>query len=58
MLGAMLGALYGTTCFPFAWYDQLENGEYGRDFCVGLAKELATLDLHVPLKTPPAGDVQ
>jgi ADP-ribosylglycohydrolase len=52
MLGAMLGALYGSSWFPESWYSQLENGEFGRDYCVGLAKAIGEMDLRAPLKTP------
>lgn len=52
ILGGILGALHGTHWIPHDWYHELENEEWGRDYCVGLARSLAGLDLHVIL--PPA----
>mgnify|MGYP002480911479 CR=1 FL=1 len=49
ILGGLLGALYGTSWIPAHWYDPLENGEYGRDYCVQLARAIAQLDLKHPL---------
>ena len=54
MTGALAGALHGQQWLPKSWYDGLENGEYGRDYCVALAKSLATLDLTGTLGTESA----
>jgi len=47
MVGAIVGALHGEEwCSgPVDWATGLENGEYGRDFALGLAERLARLDL-------------
>jgi len=44
--GALAGALHGTQWIPKIWYENLENGEFGRDYAISLGKKLATLDLH------------
>jgi len=49
ILGGMIGALYGTHWIPSHWWTGLENGEYGRDYCVLLGKGLGALDLTKPL---------
>mmetsp|Transcript_44271 Transcript_44271/g.90369 ORF Transcript_44271/g.90369 Transcript_44271/m.90369 type:complete len:387 (+) Transcript_44271:235-1395(+) len=44
MVGAIVGALHGEAwCAP--WAAELENGVHGRDYALGLAGELAALDL-------------
>jgi len=45
IVGAMLGALYGSSWIPARWYDKMENGERGRDYVIALAERLALLDL-------------
>jgi len=45
MVGALVGALHGTAWIPKRWYDNLENGEFGRDWCVAKAKQLSALQL-------------
>ena len=45
IVGAMLGALYGSSWIPVRWYDKMENGERGRDYVIALAERLALLDL-------------
>lgn len=46
MVGAIVGALHGKEGWmPRKLFDGLENGERGRDYALGLAKELAALDL-------------
>lgn len=41
ILGAFLGARYGTGWIPVRWYGLLENGTHGRDYIVQLGKNLA-----------------
>jgi len=43
--GALLGALYGTHWIPTRWFNNIENGPYGRDYTIDLAKQLSMLDL-------------
>ena len=43
MAGALVGALHGASWIPSRWYDNIENGEHGRDEIVNLAGELAVL---------------
>lgn len=44
MVGAIVGALHGEAwCLDLA--SELENGPHGRDFAMGLAEELASLDV-------------
>lgn len=45
ILGGILGSLHGTSWIPWKWYDQLENGEWGRDYCIDIGRGLAKLDL-------------
>lgn len=45
IVGAQLGSLYGSSWIPSRWYDNIENKRHGRDRMVGLAQELARLDL-------------
>jgi len=45
MVAGLMGALHGTSWIPVRWWDNLENGEYGRDFAVGLAERISGLDL-------------
>ena len=52
MCGALCGALHGGSAWmPKRWYDALENGEWGRDRVIAMAKELAALDLGAPVLT-------
>ncbi len=44
MLGAMLGAAHGTLWLPVRWFAMLENGEWGRDYAVALARRLAAME--------------
>jgi len=44
MAGALVGALHGASWIPARWYDNIENGQHGRDEIVALARELAALD--------------
>lgn len=41
LCGALVGALHGDGWFPARWYNAMENGEWGRDALLGLARELA-----------------
>merc|ERR1719350_282400 len=41
MVGAILGALHGTSWIPHRFFDRLENGDNGRDYAIGLALALA-----------------
>ncbi len=43
MLGAMLGAAFGTHWIPLRWFGLLENGAFGRDFAVDLGRRLAAI---------------
>ena len=44
MVGAMVGALFGTSwTHSFDWFNQLENGEWGRDYLISTATQLAKL---------------
>eukprot|EP00828_Plagiopyla_frontata_P030243 TRINITY_DN3931_c0_g1_i1.p1 TRINITY_DN3931_c0_g1~~TRINITY_DN3931_c0_g1_i1.p1 ORF type:complete len:201 (-),score=36.41 TRINITY_DN3931_c0_g1_i1:63-665(-) len=40
ILGGILGALHGTKWIPVRWFENLENGKFGRDYLINLAKEL------------------
>ncbi len=51
MTGAQVGTLHGDSWFPLRWYDNLENGKYGRDYIVKLAEKLA--EIEIPPKTYP-----
>lgn len=48
MVGAIVGALHGTSWIPDRWTNGLENGCRGRDWATNLAKDLAKLDLKEP----------
>jgi poly(ADP-ribose) glycohydrolase ARH3 len=43
MAGALVGALHGASWIPARWYDNIENGQHGRDEIVSLARQLAAL---------------
>jgi len=43
--GALFGALQGTFWIPKRWFDNIENQDFGRDFCIQLGKNLTCLDL-------------
>jgi len=45
MVGGIMGALHGTGWIPIRWWDNLENGEFGRDSAISLALSLAKLDI-------------
>lgn len=46
ILGALLGALHGTSWIPARWFDQIENdAEIGRDALIDVAKQIALLQL-------------
>jgi len=45
MVGAIVGALHGDDGWCEDWAGELENGPRGRDFALGLAEELARLDV-------------
>jgi hypothetical protein len=40
ILRGILGAIHGTSWIPHRWFDNIENGKFGRDYCVDLAKYL------------------
>jgi len=44
MAGALVGALHGASWIPTRWYDNVENGQHGRDEIVRRARERAALD--------------
>ncbi len=41
MTGAQMGALHGKDWLPARWFDNIENGKYGRDYIIKLGTELA-----------------
>ena len=43
MAGALVGALHGSSWIPSCWYDNIENGQHGREEIVSLARRLAAL---------------
>jgi poly(ADP-ribose) glycohydrolase ARH3 len=43
MVGAVVGALHGAERFPKRWYETLENGPFGRDEIIRVARKLAQL---------------
>jgi len=43
--GALLGALMGTKWIPNRWWNNIENGEYGRDYALNIGKKLSLLNL-------------
>lgn len=43
MVGAMVGALHGVERFPKRWYEGLENGSFGRDEIIRVARKLVQL---------------
>ena len=45
ILGGILGSIHGTSWIPHRWFDNLENGIYGRDYCIELGKHLFDLNL-------------
>ncbi len=45
MAGALAGALHGTSWIPSRWYDNMENGQHGRDEIVEVARGLSRLDI-------------
>ena len=48
IVGALLGALHGTSWIPKRWFDNIENDHfYGRDGLIKIAKDLALLDLKI-----------
>jgi ADP-ribosylglycohydrolase len=44
MGSALAGALHGSSWIPARWYDNIENGEHGRDEMVELGWRLSKLD--------------
>lgn len=54
MAGALAGALHGSSWIPCRWFDQMENAPgVGRDYLIGVARQLAKLDLRSVLAAPP-----
>jgi ADP-ribosylglycohydrolase len=45
MAGALVGALHGVSWIPARWYNNIENGQHGRDEIVSLARQLAAVAL-------------
>ena len=43
MTGALVGAQHGAAWLPGRWYDNIENGQHGRDEIVSLARRLAAI---------------
>jgi poly(ADP-ribose) glycohydrolase ARH3 len=57
MAGALAGGLHGSSWMPCRWFDQMENAPgVGRDYLIGVARQLATLDLRSAVE-PDAADV-
>eukprot|EP01126_Amoeba_proteus_P059396 TRINITY_DN7754_c0_g1_i11.p1 TRINITY_DN7754_c0_g1~~TRINITY_DN7754_c0_g1_i11.p1 ORF type:complete len:234 (-),score=44.77 TRINITY_DN7754_c0_g1_i11:154-855(-) len=44
MVGALVGSLHGTSWFPTAWFNALENIEPGREVIITLARNLVELN--------------
>jgi hypothetical protein len=44
-VGAIVGALWGWEWIPKRWYDNIENGTHGRDYCIKIAREISKMDL-------------
>ncbi len=42
--GTLMGALHGSAWIPDRWLDNMENGEFGREFIKTLAKQLAQVN--------------
>jgi poly(ADP-ribose) glycohydrolase ARH3 len=48
MAGALAGAMHGSSWMPCRWFDQMENAPgVGRDYLIGVARQLAKLDLSI-----------
>lgn len=45
IVGGLVGARHGTSWIPQRWFEFAENGEYGRDYIIELARKLAKIDL-------------
>jgi len=43
--GSLCAAYNGCDWIPKRWWDNIENGDYGRDYCVEIARKLYSLDL-------------
>lgn len=52
MVGALLGALYGTDWFPRVWVEKINSESYNKDKTVQIAKSLGTLNFEF-YATPP-----
>jgi len=44
-LGALLGALHGTSWIPQRWFYNIENKKFGRDYIVDITQKLVNLDI-------------
>mmetsp|Transcript_9609 Transcript_9609/g.23645 ORF Transcript_9609/g.23645 Transcript_9609/m.23645 type:complete len:336 (+) Transcript_9609:225-1232(+) len=45
MIAGIMGAIHGTAWIPVRWWDNLENGEFGRDKAIRLALAIGDLDI-------------
>ena len=45
MVGYLVGALHGSEWIPPHLFNELENGEFGRDYCIQLSLQLSALSL-------------
>lgn len=52
-MGYSIIDIYEYIRIPKRWYDGLENGKWGRDFCIELGIRLASLDLKTVLAASP-----
>ncbi|MCP5051937.1 MAG: hypothetical protein GY940_32515 [bacterium] len=43
MTGALMGAMHGTGWIPHRWLDNIENKQYGKDYMIQLADQLASV---------------
>eukprot|EP01080_Neovahlkampfia_damariscottae_P003039 gene3039-5049_t len=45
ILGGILGSIHGTSWIPHRWFDNMENGKFGRDYCIEMGRHLFDLNL-------------
>lgn len=43
IIGALVGALHGTSYLPLRWFNNIENKAYGRDYLTSTAEQLSQL---------------
>lgn len=44
-VGVILGALWGWEWIPKRWFDNIENGTHGRDYCIKIAREISKMNV-------------